>query len=1417
MFTQTHTRIFCFFLLCINYCYPTTNCQAQNAFGPQQIISTNANGANSIYAIDLDGDGDNDVLSAFIDGNKIVWYINNGNGNFSSEQIISTNASYAASVYAIDIDNDGDNDVLSASQNDDKIAWYINDGSGDFSTEQIISTSANNAYAVYAIDIDDDGDNDVLSASSFDNKIAWYINDGNGNFSSEQIISTNAISATSVYAIDIDGDGDNDVLSASRNDNKIAWYINDGSGNFSSEQIISANADGATFVYAIDIDDDGDNDVLSASLFDNKIAWYINDGSGNFGTEQIISTNANGAYSVYAIDVDGDGDNDVLSASWLDDKIAWYINDGSGNFSAEQIISTNANYAVFVFAIDIDGDGDSDVLSASYIDSKIAWYENLIALGLHVSPNNPPCVGSNTGSLQVQLSGLAYPPYTYTWAIEGSGNTGSGSSNTENFVIDSLAAGTYTLTVINATADTATQTGIVLTSIPGSIFEVLNITSTNSSNSLPNGAILISVAGGVANYSFTWSGMQSGSGVVDSNSYLIPNLLAGNYTITVTDGVGNEVTHTVTLLDETTPGNTCLAPLDIVILNDVSGSVDGVEYEESKQFYVNFINALNVGMGAEDTRVGIVEWSDEAQTVIPITGNLSALQNYAVNNRTFEDGTYPNGALTYGYNYLNTEQRAGVPKVLVLSTDASSDQVSGSLIALAETYKAQGYIIVSIAFDDAFSNDYTRDILRQVASIDVLAPGAPAYSLLTNTLASNIVNLYVCPSDPGSSNTVYFNRDGVLDLTAYTANDFCPTPSFVTINYTVTAQQQLSIPAGTPISFYYNNPALFAATPILTTYIPCAIAAGSSENLSVTLPITNAANVWGVLNDNGTQLPPISFPITGINENVYSNNTDNISICTDPLPTLSALKYTTTPQPICGNTVIYTVDVCNISSVDAVGVTITDQPPAGFALINSNVNYNGCSSGVGAYNIPVGCCVSITYEYDATLASNGNYNNQGVLLGGTGGQIYQNFNAASTTAEDVTIGNGIDCASSAVLFTQAVNTTNVCEEGFITYTFSIENQTNTALQNLSFASLLPAPAIWAAEPYLTNGLSIASTNITGNQAANFTIAEVQPNTTATFMLDVYLGNWTDSGSIINTATLDNLPAFINDNGNAISSTAQTVIINALPYINATNLITIYANETANLSAEATTGSLINWTTTGTGTLDNATILSPTYTTSTADIAQGYVQFTVAATSPLNNCGQDIDTLRLNILPAEEPVAVSLISFNGKQQSKGNLLYWLSSNEQNNDYFTLQSSSNGANFTSIAKINGAGNSNTTKSYQYLDATATQAPTYYRLLQTDYNGVQHQIGTISVGKNEVQSPITLNTSTPNTLQIQYNAPQTQPTTLQLYDIMGKLVTQQTFDATKGINTWQMPVGMYPAGVYLLQVSNTNSKETVKWIKE
>ena len=249
---------------------------------------------------------------------------------FGSQQIITTNANQATSVYATDIDGDGDMDALSASQDDDKIAWYENtDGQGNFGSQQIITTNANYAGSVYATDLDGDGDMDVLSASLNDNKIAWYENtDGQGNFGSQQIITTNANGAFSVYTTDIDGDGDMDVLSASFYDDKIAWYENtDGQGSFGSQQIITANVDGARPVYATDIDGDGDMDVLSASYYDDEIAWYENtDGQGSFGSQQIITTNAVGAISVYAADIDGDGDMDVLSASFDDNKIAWYEN-----------------------------------------------------------------------------------------------------------------------------------------------------------------------------------------------------------------------------------------------------------------------------------------------------------------------------------------------------------------------------------------------------------------------------------------------------------------------------------------------------------------------------------------------------------------------------------------------------------------------------------------------------------------------------------------------------------------------------------------------------------------------------------------------------------------------------------------------------------------------------------------------------------------------------------------------------------------------------------------------------------------------------------------------------------------------------------------------------------------------------------
>jgi hypothetical protein len=131
---------------------------------------------------------------------------------FSTQQVISTEAEGATSVFAADVDGDGDLDVLSASETDDEIAWYENTGgAGSFGTQEIISTAADGARSVFAADLDGDGDLDVLSASYEDDKIAWYENtNGEGSFAAQPAISTAADGATSVFAADLDRDGDLD-------------------------------------------------------------------------------------------------------------------------------------------------------------------------------------------------------------------------------------------------------------------------------------------------------------------------------------------------------------------------------------------------------------------------------------------------------------------------------------------------------------------------------------------------------------------------------------------------------------------------------------------------------------------------------------------------------------------------------------------------------------------------------------------------------------------------------------------------------------------------------------------------------------------------------------------------------------------------------------------------------------------------------------------------------------------------------------------------------------------------------------------------------------------------------------------------------------------------------------------------------
>jgi hypothetical protein len=95
-----------------------------------------------------------------------------------------------------------------------------------------------------------------------------------------------------------------------------------------------------------------------------------------------------------------------------------------------------------------------------------------------------------------------------------------------------------------------------------------------------------------------------------------------------------------------------------------------------------------------------------------------------------------------------------------------------------------------------------------------------------------------------------------------------------------------------------------------------------------------------------------------------------------------------------------------------------------------------------------------------------------------------------------------------------------------------------------------------------------------------------------------------------------------------------------------------------------------------------------------------------------------------------PLPVELADFTGERAEEGVMLYWTSFSEINNDHYTIERSSEGINFQTLAVINGAGNSNEKKDYHYLDKTPLDDVSYYRLKQTDLNGHTEDLKKISI---------------------------------------------------------------------------------------
>jgi hypothetical protein len=224
---------------------------------------------------DLDSDGDIDVLAAVILPNRLLWFANDGSGNFSPPVSIPTTFGGGSDSYFYirDINLDGAMDILAFHRDDFNLVWYQNNGNQIFTEHLIVNSSDRSRLA--SADIDGDGDIDIVKVSvenSPTSPISWFENNGSENFTEHSITSSSTARIYSASIADLDGDQDMDILAGGY------WFENDGSENF-TERIINGGLKSGNNYFAnginyADLDEDGDMDILSVGLY--TIAWQEN-------------------------------------------------------------------------------------------------------------------------------------------------------------------------------------------------------------------------------------------------------------------------------------------------------------------------------------------------------------------------------------------------------------------------------------------------------------------------------------------------------------------------------------------------------------------------------------------------------------------------------------------------------------------------------------------------------------------------------------------------------------------------------------------------------------------------------------------------------------------------------------------------------------------------------------------------------------------------------------------------------------------------------------------------------------------------------------------------------------------------------------------------------------------------------------
>lgn len=179
-----------------------------------------------------------------------------------------------------------------------------------------------------------------------------------------------------------------------------------------------------------------------------------------------------------------------------------------------------------------------------------------------------------------------------------------------------------------------------------------------------------------------------------------------------------------------------------------------------------------------------------------------------------------------------------------------------------------------------------------------------------------------------------------------------------------------------------------------------------------------------------------------------------------------------------------------------------------------------------------------------------------------------------------------------------------------------------------------------------------------------------------------------------------------------------------------------------------------------------------------------------------------------LLQAGGSLPVSWLYLNASRKENFVQVGWSTASEVNNDFFTVERSTDQFHFTSISKVDGAGNSSFLNNYSFQDLDAPSGLVYYRIRQTDFDGRNSFSKLVAVsGRNTKNFElIAVVSHEGSNINIVFSEPLMPHCNFKICDVGGRVIDMGVIEAGEGIISRNISApALVRGGIYLLQLSN------------